>query len=85
MKARIEAIDALIDAMILRIGEATADPAQTNFVDYMMDDGQMRIRTTYRGVADIEDGIKSLQKQKQYYVNQYNGRQTVLRDVRGLR
>ena len=52
--------------------------------EYRMDDGQMEVRTSYKSHSDIEIGIKSLEKLRQRYINRYNGRSVVLRDVRGL-
>jgi len=82
-REKIEAIDALIDAMMLRITEASAGQHAT-VDEYWMDDGQMKVRTKYRSIADIEKGIEALIKLKHYYVNKHNGRVTVLRDIRGL-
>ncbi|WP_036384092.1 hypothetical protein [Muricauda sp. MAR_2010_75] len=80
---RITAIDALIDAMLLTLADATNGMNPT-VEEYQLDDGQMKIRTRYRSISDVEAGIKSLEKLKQMYVNRYNGHVSVLRDVRGL-
>ena len=82
-KAKIEAIEALIDTMMLRITEVASGDAST-VDEYSLDDGQMKVRTKYRSIRDVEAGINSLIKLKHYYINKYNGRTTVLRDVRGL-
>jgi hypothetical protein len=80
---KIAAIEIMIDTMFLRMTEAVEGQA-SNVDEYELNDGQIKIRTRYRSVEDIESGIKALEKLKQRYVNQYNGRQFVIRDVRGL-
>tara|TARA_R110002072_G_scaffold63777_1_gene158386 strand:+ start:741 stop:1040 length:300 start_codon:yes stop_codon:yes gene_type:complete len=82
-RAKIEAIEALIDTMMLRITEVAEGTAST-VDEYSMDDGQIKVRTKYRSIRDVEAGINALIKLKQYYINKYNGRTMVLRDVRGL-
>ncbi|RDY57722.1 hypothetical protein [Flagellimonas nanhaiensis] len=82
-RERIEAIELLIDSMMLRITEVAEGTAST-VDEYELNDGQVKIRTKYRSIEDVEKGIKSLLTLKHYYINKYNGRQTVLRDVRGL-
>lgn len=84
LQARIDAIDALIDKMILRITEVV-DGMNVSVEEYQMDDGQMKIRTRYRNVKDVEDGVASLEKMKQMYVNRLNGRVFNLRDQRSFR
>lgn len=80
---RIKAIEILIDAMSLKIGDVAS--GQNSIIsEYWMDDGQMKVKTVYRSLADVEAGISALEKLKQRYVNKYNGRDFVLRDVRGL-
>ena len=68
---------------MLRLTEVSEGSAAT-VDEFSLDDGQMRVRTKYRSIADVEAGIKSLLRLKSHYVNQYNGNITVLRDVRGL-
>ena len=84
LQARIIAIDALIDSMILRVGEVV-NGMNVSVEEYQMDDGQMKIRTRYRNVKDVEDGVASLEKMKQMYVNRLNGRVFNLRDSRSFR
>ena len=83
MLEKTTAIDALIDTMTLRMADVVG--GQAAVVDeYWMDDGQMKVKTSYRGVKDVEAGIQALEKMKQRWVNKYNGRGFVLRDVKGL-
>lgn len=81
---RIVAIENLIDAMILTISEAIEGSA-ASVSEYNLDDGQVKIKTVYRSIPDIEEGIRSLERIKQLYVNRLNGRQVVLRDLKALR
>lgn len=81
---RVLAIDALIDVMILRITEV-AEGQNSSIEEYQLDDGQMKIRTRYRTVKDVESGIASLEKTKQMYLNRLNGRVMNLRDNRSFR
>lgn len=81
---KINAIQEIIDALELRLVDVAA--GQAAIIDeYQMDDGQMKVRTSYRSMDDVIAGISALEKIKQRYINQYNGRGVVLRDVRGLR
>lgn len=84
LQDRIKAIDALIDSMILRIGEVV-EGLNVSVEEYQMDDGQMKIRTRYRTVKDVEAGVASLEKMKQMYVNRLHGRVFNLRDTRSFR
>lgn len=73
---KIAAIDALIAAMELKLLDATGS---AEYDEYSMDDGQMKVRTKYRSIADVSAGIKSLEQIKQRYVNRHNGRAMVFR------
>lgn len=80
---KICAIDLIIDSMILKMADAAA--GQNSVIDeYWMDDGQMKVKTSYRSISDIEAGIKGLERMKQRYVNRYNGRGFVLRPAKNL-
>ena len=81
---KINAIDALIDTMLAKTAEVAGGQGSI-ISEYWMDDGQMKVKTAYRSIADVEQGITALEKIKQRYVNSFNGRGFVLRDVRGLR
>lgn len=73
---KINAIDAMIAAMELKIVDATGS---AEYDEYSMDDGQMKVRTKYRSIEDVLAGIKSLETLKQRYVNRHNGRTQVFR------
>jgi hypothetical protein len=81
--AKINAMQELIDAMELNLVDVAAGVGST-VNEYWMDDGQMKVKTAYRGVDEITKGIMALEKLKQKYINNYNGRSFVLRDVRGI-
>ncbi len=83
VEQKIKAIDALIDAIILQ-GLETSEDVGITIDEYSLDDGQMKIRTSYRSVKDIQKGIEALEATKQMYVNRLNGRVMTLRDVRSL-
>lgn len=73
---KITAINNLIDAMELKMLDVTVS---AEFDEYQLDDGQMKIRTKYRSVKDVTDGILGLEKIKQRYINRHNGRTSVFR------
>lgn len=76
VKARIAAIDVLIDAMILNMADAVDNSGTASF---RLDDGQMNINTEFRTVEDVQKGVKSLESMKQMYINRINGRTVVFR------
>ena len=77
LKAKIVKIDAIIvaleDTMLKAAGKA-------NLEEYSLDDGQVRIKTTYRNTEDVIKSIKSLEAVRQMYVNRLNGRHIRLVD-----
>lgn len=73
---KIKAIDVLIAALMLKTLEAVDS---STYDEYSLNDGQMQVKTKYRSINDVFSGITALEKIKQMYVNQLNGRTTVLR------
>lgn len=73
---RINRYDSMIDAMELKLLESIDG---SNIQEYQMDDGQMKVRTSYRSTEEMEKGILALEKAKQRLVNKYNGRTNVFR------
>lgn len=73
---KINAIEALIDSMILNTAEAIDN---SGVASYSMDSGQMKVTTNYRSVEEVNRGIKALEQTLQMYINRYNGRVLVLR------
>ena len=53
--------------------------------EYQLDDGQVKIRTAYRSIKEVEDGILALERMKHLYLNRLNGRITILRDEKSYR
>lgn len=76
LNAKIVAIEALIDQMLLSSIEAI-DSSGT--ASYSMDDGQMKVTTQYRSIVEITAGVRALEKILQLYINRRNGSVTVLR------
>lgn len=76
VRAKITAIDVLIDAMMLKMVDII-DTSEA--VSYRLDDGQMNINTEFRSVEDAQKGVLSLEKLKQMYINRLNGRTVVFR------
>jgi len=68
---KIAKIDAIISAL-----EDTAlkGAANDHIEEYWLDDGQSKIKTTYKGVDEIFKSINSFLKLKEYWVNKLNGR-----------
>jgi hypothetical protein len=69
--ARIVALDAVITALLAAATSAAVDEGMT---EYILDDGQTKIQCNLRGVEAIMRSISSLEKIKQMYMNQLNGR-----------
>lgn len=76
LDAKITAINALIDAMLLNTIDTISD---SGTMSYSMDDGQMKITTQFRSTTDVTNGIRSLEKLKQMYIGRRDGNVTVLR------
>ena len=71
LRAKIAAIDAIIDALIVQSADATLTQ---NLSEYQLNDGQTIIKQVYRGENGIADAIDRFETIKQRYVNQLNGR-----------
>lgn len=74
--SRIVNINNLINALELKLLESIDSAI---YDEYEMHDGQMRVKTKFRSIADVQKGLDSLEMLKQRYVNRYNGRVTILR------
>jgi hypothetical protein len=70
-RAKIAAIDAIIDALLLSAAKAATGE---NITEYSLDDGQTKIKTIRRSSKEIEASIMAFQRLKQLYINQLNGR-----------
>lgn len=81
---KIQAIDTLIDLMLLNLAkQAGSDMSGIN--EYNLDDGQIKIRTVYTSLKDIEQGVKALETLKQMYLNRMQGRTVILRDINAFK
>lgn len=77
LEAKVTAIDAIIDALLLTAATAAGS---ANYAEYSLDDGQTKIRTAYRDVADVYRGIQAFERLRQTYINRLNGRMIRLVD-----
>lgn len=81
MKEKIVRIDDVINGLL----HSALKSAETgNIGEYSLDDGQTKIRTVYKDVAQIYASINAFEKLKQTYVNRLNGRVTRLFDQRNF-
>lgn len=84
IQAKVLAIEVLIDSMFTAVAESIGG-AGAGISQYSLDDGQVKINTTYRSVQEVQAGIHSLESLKQMYLSRLTGRVTVLRDEKSLR
>ena len=84
LRAKIAAIDAIITAnQSLMLQTALSQAGGTAM--YELDDGQVRIKVAYRSLDELVKTMESLEKVKNNYINQLNGRTTKLRGLTTLR
>lgn len=76
LKDKITATEQMISNLEDKILEGIDD---SNTSEYLLDDGQVRVQSRYRSISEMEQGLHSLEKMLQKYINQYNGRIYVLR------
>jgi predicted signal transduction protein with EAL and GGDEF domain len=76
LDAKILAIEALIDEMLLNTIDTIGD---SGTMSYSLDDGQMKVLTQYRSAKEITAGVLSLEKLKNIYVGRRDGNITILR------
>jgi len=81
LEERVRRICAIIEALELR---QVAVIGNEDVQEYSIDDGQVKIKTSYRGAKQIAEAIQAYEVIKQRILNKLNGRQMVLRDWRGL-
>ena len=77
-QAKVIAIDAIITALLSTAATAASNE---NISEYSLNDGQVIIKTNYRGVESIYKSIAAFRKLRQEYINMINGR--VIRCVDG--
>ena len=83
LKERLTRVCNIIEALEIRVVDVAVGNADID--EYQLDDGQVKIRTKYRSVEDMEKAITAFEKLKERILNKLNGRCTVLRDQRGLK
>jgi hypothetical protein len=70
-------ISGLLDQQIAAVANSLTD-------EYMIDDGQIKIKTIYRSADSIAKAIQDYERIKQQCLNQLNGRVRVLRPWQGM-
>lgn len=78
---KVKRIDAIIKAL-LTLAEGAA--GNDDVVEYMLDDGQTKIRTEFRGMSSIMRAIKDYEALRQMYFNRLNGRTMRLVDSQSV-
>ena len=73
---KIATYDALIEAFEKSILEATVSG---HLLQYELDDSQTKLRVQYRNISDMTNAMNGLIRLRRMYINQHNGRTTVLR------
>lgn len=81
IKARIAAIDQIIDALVLTSLKAAE---RDHIEEYWLNDGQTQIKTIYNGAEAVQRSIQAFEKTKQYYINQLHGRSIRLVDSKNF-
>jgi hypothetical protein len=81
VRAKIVAIDAIIDALMLTAAKSASND---NITQYSLNDGQTIINTMYRGTKAIFESIKSFETLKQMYTERLNGRVVRLVDSKNF-
>jgi hypothetical protein len=76
---KIAALEKIEMQLLNSMLDASAGQA-VNTSMYELDDGQVRIKVGYRSVVEIDNALTAIRTNKNYYINQLNGRTTVLRD-----
>lgn len=80
-QARIVKINTIIDTLLDAQLVFAADP---NKQEYGLDDGQTKIKVTYRDLDAVAASIMQWEKVKSLYVNRVNGRVTRSLDSRNF-
>ena len=77
---------AKIDSIIAALEDtALSSAANDNIEEYWLDDGQSKIKTTYKGTDEVFKSIHAFEKMRQIYVNRLNGFVVRMVDSRSLR
>lgn len=79
--SRLEAIEICIDKAILMLGEVF-DGVGGTVQEYQVDDSQIKIKTVYRSIKQVEEQISALERMRNRYLNQLKGRAFIMKDRR---
>lgn len=80
---KIQAMEVLEAAMMASMLDLLSG-SFSNIGMYELDDGQIRIKTGFQTMKQLEEGLSGLRKIKNIYINQYNGRVSVAMDKRSF-
>ena len=76
-KSKIIGKIATYDLLITKMEEAILTGAVSgHLVQYELDDGQIKCRAQYRNIGTMVEAMTGLQRLRQMYINQFNGRGT---------
>lgn len=78
---RLEAVEICIDKAILMLGEVF-DGVGGTIQEYQIDDSQVKIKTVYRSIKEVEAQISALERMRNRYLNQLKGRAFIMKDRR---
>lgn len=81
LQGKITRIDAIITALE---DTALTAAANDNILEYELNDGQVKIRTEYRGTDAVFKSIKAFEQLRQMYVNRLNNRHMRLIDSKNF-
>lgn len=84
LQAKITAIDQIILNMQNLILEFSLN-GNAGTGDYELDNGQTKVKGTYRSIEDLTRSITALERIKWMWLNQKNGRMTRLSDQANFR
>lgn len=79
--AKITAMEVLEAAMMASMLSLLGGPGAVINM-YELDDGQIRVKTGFQTMKQLEEGLNGLRKIKNIYINQYTGRCSVAQDKR---
>ena len=81
MSDKVDKIDLIIKALL---DLAASSAGKEDVAEYMLDDGQTKIRTQFRGMSSILRAIKDFEALRQMYFNRLNGRVFRLVDSKSI-
>lgn len=84
LESRIAVCDQIIDNMQMLILEFSIN-GNAGTGDYDLDNGQTKVKGTYRSVTDLERSITAIETMRQRWINQKEGRMTRLSDQANFR